>query len=155
MMLKQQGFTLLELLVVLVIFGLLVSLVTPNFIKIYESLRVSYEKDEILSQLSSLSYYAFHQHKTFELTNFPPIKEVKPKDEPKLIVIQTEEEVPPKPEPTKEALPLTLPEGWQIRAKQPIIFYPNGICRGGQIELSYKTQKMAIELLPPFCKPKV
>ncbi|HIE00219.1 MAG TPA: prepilin-type N-terminal cleavage/methylation domain-containing protein [Thiotrichaceae bacterium] len=126
-----KGFTLIELLVVLLLFSLLAGLAIPRLTTMYESTQAAYERDEVLARLGELGYLAFQHRRDFSLMIYPP-------DE--------QEE--------SDEIPLELPEGWQVRAEAPILFFANGACKGGLVYLSHDGQTFEVELEAPFCKPR-
>ncbi|BAP58146.1 type II secretion system protein [Thioploca ingrica] len=145
-----KGFTLIELLVVLLIFSLLAGLVVPRLTKMYESWQMSLERDEVLTQLSSLNYLAFQQRIDFTLTHYPPQADTK-SDNNKSADTKSDNN---KSNDTLNP-PLELPAGWQIRTEQPIIFRANGACRGGIVYLEYSEYTFTAQLEPPFCRAKL
>jgi general secretion pathway protein G len=134
-----KGFTLIELLVVLLIFSLLAGLVVPRLTKMYASWQMTLERDEVLTQLSSLNYLAFQQRINFTLTHYPPQSDTKSDN-------KSDDALNP---------PLEIPTGWQISTKQPIIFRANGACRGGTVYLKYSEYTFTAQLEPPFCRAKL
>ena len=52
----------------------------------------------------------------------------------------------------EQGAPIELPEGWQLIAKNPIIYQPNGVCLGGTVTLSSGQYKEQQELTAPFCQ---
>ncbi len=127
---------------VLLIFSLLAGLVVPRLTRMYDSFQIALQRDDILSQLSSLNYAAFQQSINFTLTNYPPNQDEESNHS------KTKSETTP-------TLPLELPDGWQIRAEKPITFRANGACSGGIIDLEYQEQTFRIQLDPPFCQAKL
>ncbi|OQW93345.1 MAG: hypothetical protein BWK79_11630 [Beggiatoa sp. IS2] len=126
------GFTLLELLVVLVLISLLTGLALPRLASWYSSLEMAYTRDDALARLGSLGYQAFQQGRDFTLTHYPLV-----------------EGAPP--------IPLELPAGWQLYTDAPIHYYGNGLCGGGTVHLFYGGQKQrlaeyTVQLDPPFCQ---
>lgn len=128
--LNAEGYTLIEIVLVLFIVGLLSGLAVPRLTTIYDNLQVAFTRDEIFAQLSHLSYQAFHQARDLTLTTYPLQKQ----------------------ENTQDSLPLELPVGWQIQAKEPILFHANGVCTGGTVYLYYQNLEFRVQLTPPFCQ---
>ena len=52
----------------------------------------------------------------------------------------------------QQGAPFALPEGWKLTAKQPVVYQPNGVCRGGTLELWQGKQRRQITLQAPFCQ---
>lgn len=127
---KKQGFTLLELLVVLFLLSLLTGLTLPYLAKVYDSVQFAYEREEVLMQLSRLSYLAFREHRDFKLVNYPP---------------QSKDDNPPS---------LEWPKGWQITSEAPIDFFANGVCQGGIVQIQYQEKTFKAQLIAPFCQAK-
>ena len=103
---KNGGFTLLELMVVLLIFSLLATFTVPRLTSLYQSIQTAYEREEVLAQLSGLSFSVFQQNRAFDLVSYP-------------LVTTTKNQ-------SNTPIPLELPTGWQIRAEQPIHFFATG-----------------------------
>ncbi|RKZ41272.1 MAG: hypothetical protein DRQ49_05720 [Gammaproteobacteria bacterium] len=131
----QCGYTLLELIVVLVIFSLLAGLALPRLTTMYDSLKMAYERDEVIARLGSLGYLAFQQRRGFDLTIYP---------------LETFE-----PYEIPETFTTELPVDWEIRTKTPIHFFANGVCSGGIVYLYHQGKAFRVELEPPFCEPKL
>ena len=125
------GYTLIEIVVVLVIFSLLAGLAVPRLTTLYDSLQTAYQRDDVLARLSGLGYLAFQQGSDFELTAYPPA------------------------ESTTAKQPLELPDGWQYRTETPIHFFANGACSGGLVYLNYQSREFGVQLEPPFCEPQL
>ncbi len=128
---RQIGYTLIEIVVVLVIFSLLAGLAVPRLTTMYNSLQTAYQRDEVLARLGGLGYLAFQQSRDFDLTAYPPA------------------------ESTTDKHPLELPDGWQLRTETPIHFFANGACSGGVIYLNYQGQEFWAQMEPPFCEPQL
>lgn len=123
----RTGFSLLELLVVLLLISLLTGIIGPRLPLMYDSLRYAYEFEEVHKQISQLGYLARLHGTDYTLRTYPP---------------SSEDFSPP---------PLDLPSGWKLLTAQPIQFNKNGICQGGEIELTYGRKQQLIRLEPPFC----
>ncbi len=127
----QPGYTLIEIVVVLVIFSLLAGLALPRLTTMYDSVQTAYERDEVLARLGGLGYLAFQQGLDFELISYPPEQ---------LALSPTEN------------FPLELPKGWEVRTETPIHFFANGVCSGGEVYLIYQGREFSsVQLEPPFC----
>jgi len=157
---NNSAYTLVELLVVLLIFSLLSGIAVPRLITLYDSMQSAYERDEILSRISSLNYQAFKQGKKFKLTQYPiekqeivALEESAETDtnEEEIEYLETSEESVKVIE-IVEDVPLELPEGWTLRTESPILFRANGVCSGGMIYLQYEQAEFPVKLTPPFCR---
>jgi prepilin-type N-terminal cleavage/methylation domain-containing protein len=132
-----RGYTLLELMIVLFIFALLTGMVAPRLMTMYDSVQAAYQRDDIASQISSLSYQAYQQGINFRFETYP---------------FNTSNE---DYEILKQYIILDIPENWKIIASEPIVFRANGACTGGKVSLQYGEVIYPIELVPPFCRAKL
>lgn len=124
----MRGYTLLELLIVIVLIGLISGLTLPRLSRLYESAMTALERDLVLRQIAGLGYRAYRAGKTIELVSYPL--------------------------PEGKHLPLELPEGWVLTAESPIRYHYNGVCDGGMLILGRGEQKSRWRLLPPLCHPE-
>jgi len=127
----MSGYTLLEMLIVLMIMGFVAGVAAPQLANMYESVQFAYQRDDVLLKISGLGYHAFQRGDEFDLDTYPVAEE------------------------NKETIPLELPDNWRIKAKSPIKYYANGVCSGGDIVLSYHQRHYPIVLTPPFCKATI
>lgn len=52
-----------------------------------------------------------------------------------------------------EGAPLSLPDGWRVTSRTPVLYQGNGTCLGGEIEVWRGSQREArVTLLPPLCQ---
>ncbi|OUD13183.1 pilus assembly FimT family protein [Thioflexithrix psekupsensis] len=124
---KRKGFTLLELLIVLFILGLIAGLALPRLTQVYQTLQVSYQRDDVVAQINRLGFHAFSHSLSFVLSH----------------------------ETTELGLtkaPIEWAEGWSMVTEKPIIYRANGVCEGGRLWLRHATGQWAIQLTPPFCQ---
>jgi len=126
----MSGYTLLEMLIVLMIMGFVAGVAAPQLANMYESVTISQQRKDILKQVSTLSYKAFRQAKKITITNYP------------------------QPSSSKEMnnFPLLLPEKWSVQVDKPILYYENGVCAGGNLTLKYVKVEYLISLSPPLCQ---
>ena len=134
----MRGYTLLELLVVLLLLSLLTGLIMPRLSNLYQSGVRTFQLEDLLQQISGLGYQAYQQGKSYR---WLPAQEVT--DSKKAVL-------PPAFEPP----PLTLPDGWQIDTETAIDYYANGVCTGGIVTLQQAQFKQQWQLEPPLCQPK-
>ena len=126
---QQNGYTLLEMLVVMLLIGLIAGLVLPNLSKLYDSGILAYERNNLLRSLSAISYHVYRQGQAIRLG------------------------VPAKTEDANARQPIVeLPEGWVISADEPIVYRDNGVCLGGELTLIKNSLVQHIRLIPPFCQ---
>jgi len=123
---RVKGFTLLELLIVLLVIGLVAGLVVPRLSNIYDGMVTMYEKDDIMAQLNGLHFKVFQHGQVFDLIEYPL-----PSNMPKL---------------------LELPQGWTLKTETPIRFRSNGACSGGHLKLLHGEDSFVLKLEPPFCR---
>jgi len=135
-----RGFTLMELIIVLLLIGLLASLATPRLVTMYDSVQIRYTRSDIVMQINGLSYYAFQQGKSLTLSHYPltPIE----LSDPTLGLTE---------------LPLMLPPAWSLTTETPLVYQANGACQGGIAYLHYQRQARPVQtfpmrLSPPFCQ---
>ena len=108
----NRGFTLVELLVVMLVIGLVSALVAPNLAAMFAGVQRFTLRDGVVADLASLSFRAFATGQSFELS------------EGKIgVTLRDGDPI------------LVLPTGWKLRAETPIRFSFNGTCSGGVVEL--------------------
>ena len=130
----NKGYTLLEMMIVLFIFALLTGLIGPRLSTMYDSVQGAYQRDEIMSQLSSLSFQAYKKGLNFQFETYP----FRPDNTDYLIL--------------QKHIVLNLPPDWTMVAPQPILFRANGACSGGTVRLTYQALEYKVQLMPPFCQ---
>lgn len=133
----NAGFTLLELLVVLVIGGLLVAVAFPNLQRLYASAERNTERDRVLDQIAALGREAVAQRRAYFLAD---------------------------PERADNGLgdtagtgyapyPLEVPLGWRLRVDEPVLVRANGVCLGGEVTLLHAdAAPRTVRLAPPLCR---
>jgi len=122
----NQGFTLLEIVVVLAILGLVAGVVMPNTATLVGRFQATFERDEVYEQIADLGLQARHSAKGFSLQQYPS---------------------------ADEFLPLQLPAGWSLQAENPIRYRANGFCEGGSLTLTASDIIFKLDLQSPYCQP--
>ena len=134
----QVGFTLLELIVVLVMVSTISAIALPNLVNLYTSASTRLERDSILDQIGAMGEQALLNQKAYVLLSSQKDLETEVLDDPDLAQFH--------------AYPLEIPAGWDIELDEPLITRANGVCLGGEIKLlQNRVEKLQIELAPPFC----
>lgn len=127
----SRGYTLLEMLVVLLMLGLVSGLAVPRLAGLYDRMLFNLERDDVIDQISRLSFLAYREGRAFELLEWPE-----------------------KNSNARNALPreFSLPDGWRVSAKSPVRFLPSGVCSGGEVTISRAEEAQQLFLQPPRCR---
>ena len=134
---NRSGFTLLELMVVLVLLGLIVALTLPNLERLYDSVTRSTERDRILDQLAALGQdTALVGRDRVIVGTTGAVADLDETEARRL----------------GEVLALDMPEGWDLRVDEPLIIRANGVCLGAEVSLLHRGELLdRLDLKPPFC----
>ena len=110
-----SGFTLIEVMVVLLIVGLLASILSPSMQRLANSFQARAEFLEVKRKIQSLSAIAMRSGEAADIMD------------------------------------LELQEGWRVSGD--VVYQPNGVCLGGDLQIAYKEIEFRRqELAPPFCR---
>lgn len=120
---SHTGFTLIELMVVLIIMALMSALVLPKFPAIYEKFLDKGDRDAFNQSLAALGTKAYSARQSIVLTQ------------------------------DNLGQWLDIPSGWEVKIKAPIVYKANGFCLGGQLSYRIKEVEEQINLAPPYCQP--
>lgn len=125
----SSAFTLLEMLVVLALTGLLIAVVAPRLVRIYQAVRASMQRHEVIVRIDALGYRAHAEGLALVLggSGSQDLGEA-------------------------ERAALKLPSGWTVEAPKPIRYLPSGACSGGAVVLRYASVTYHAELTPPLCQ---
>ena len=127
---RQAGFTLLEVLVVLVLVGLLTALAVPNLQRLSQSVEAATRRDAVLADIGALGYRAYVIGQSFELgaaTAATVLRDGNPV--------------------------LFLPAGWRITSEGAVRYSFSGYCAGGSLNLQGPDgNNERLLLQPPLCR---
>jgi len=121
---RVQGFTLIELIVVLVFMGMASAVAFPNMAKMFDGFVLRTERDAVVQELAALGVRAYTR---------------------RTAVILSEENAVDL---------LDLPEHWRVILPGPIYYGASGFCGGGEISLVVGQQRRTYDLAPPYCEPR-
>ena len=117
------GFTLLEMMVVLVLMALAVGMVLPRLDVLVDGFGAASERETVIEAVASLGLVARSQGRRIQFQG------------------QLDE------------LPGEIPSGWQVIAEgQGIVFHPSGACEGGQVRVLGRGREFVYNLAPPRCR---
>ncbi len=123
-----SGFTLLEILLVLLLLGLVSSLIVPRVGVIYDNLVLRGEREELLRAVQALPVDALTRRSDI-VAGFV--------------------------EATGAQL-LSVPDGWDITFSENLVFKANGFCTGGAVRLTHSSERVWRYRLPaPYCEPEL
>jgi prepilin-type N-terminal cleavage/methylation domain-containing protein len=125
---RQRGFTLLEMIVVLAILGLATALVAPAALRSIDTWRRQSEQDALLDQIRALPGNARARGRAVEISDAA------------LAAAQP---------------PLHVAADWTLRVPATWRVHANGVCDGGEVEIGNAHGRRVIEVASPFCDPVV
>jgi general secretion pathway protein G len=127
---QTSGFTLVEILVVLVIVGLLSGIALPRLTALYASVENASHRSAIQDQIEGLGYRAYISGQPIVLDSSGGASEGGTK-----------------------AYPLQLPPGWRIDVSKSLRYSARGICGGGTLIVNDPDGgREAFRLAPPLCR---
>lgn len=150
---RASGFTLLELIVVLVLVSLITMMAAPNLQRLYGAVARTTERNAILDRFANLGRHALLQRRAYLIVGSgapdamqKPSPAADPEDEGAL----SPDHVSPFEQ--HEPYRINLPDGWTLHLPAPILVRANGVCLGGEVALSYNgAPDVRLVLEPPYC----
>lgn len=122
-----RGYTLLEILFVLLLIGLVGSVVVPRVDGLYDSVVLGGEREDILNRLRELPLVARHQGQEVSLSGAT----------------------------AQSLLPADSTLDWTLSASQGLRYRANGFCTGGTVTLNHGSgRSWSYNLEAPFCVPR-
>ena len=135
---RAPGFTLIELVVVLVLVGLVAVLALPNVQRLYEGFTRQAEQGRILNQIAGLGREAMLRGQAFAVYGSGG---------------ESGEESSGGRVSGYASYALELPEGWELNLDRPLLVRPNGVCLGATMTLVHRGATAArVELQAPYCR---
>lgn len=125
---RRDGFTLLEMIVVLAILGLATALVAPSMLRGIDTWRRKAAMDALLDQIRALPGNARNAGRPV-LIDDALLASAKP--------------------------PLRIEEGWTLSAPKPWRVSANGVCENGDVTVTNRYGERTIRVSAPFCDPEV
>ena len=127
----NRGFTLLEMVVVLVLMGIITSLALPGLQKMYDGMASSLSRNELRSVLNTLALDVRAEGRGLEFNNYPADSELLP----------------------KAFLKLMEPLNVSLSMEQPLLITPSGFCPyPGVIQVTKGSQQYSLTLRSPDCR---
>lgn len=153
------GFTLVELLVVLVLVGLVTTLAFPNLERLQGAVTRKTERDYILDQFAGLGREAMLRRRAYVVFGSGGAAETALAGTAK----ETADIAVPRPRDGPagdglglgghERIAIDLPDGWEIRLDEPLLVYANGLCLGAGLSLYHRGEEdVRVDLEPPYCR---
>lgn len=150
---RASGFTLVELIVVLVLVSLMTMMAVPNLRRLYGAVARTTERNVILDRLADLGRQAMLQRRAYLIVGTDTPDETK---RPYSTAHSDDEDGPAServpPFEQHEPYRMDLPDGWTLHLPAPILVRANGVCLGGEVALSYNgAPDVRLVLEPPYC----
>ena len=124
----QDGYSLMELLVVLGLLALVTAIAMPNLVNLYRSFSGALELESIERQINGLGFKAY-------------------KNERQQVLKAQSYDI------ENDFFEIALPEGWRIEVDQPLMYASNGACSGGSLKILYEdVLRKNVYLKPPYCQ---
>ena len=125
----SSGFTLVEILVVLVIVGLIAGISLPRLSTLYASVENAGQRTLIIDQIEGLGYRAYSSGRPIVL------------------------EALGDSEDSVKKYPLQLPPGWRVDVAKPLRYSSQGVCGGGKLTINDPDGgRQAFRVAPPLCR---
>jgi prepilin-type N-terminal cleavage/methylation domain-containing protein len=144
----DSGFTLIEVLVVLVIVAVIGTLAYTYVMPLYARARVAYERDDIERQLLELPQRVRSSGHGGILTS----RSGDDLAEGTLIAVEGTAKSG-NPLEDWQVLRLAVPVPWRLKVAQPIFYHFTGSCEGGTVELALGAETVRYQLTAPLCRP--
>lgn len=141
-MIREYGYTLLEMVVVVAILGLATSLVAPAGWRMAASWRESTQLEEVKKSLASLPLLARDEGRELRMESIS--------ENPDVMVFAAHDASQDSPQ--SDISLIELPEGWTLDFKEPLVVRPNGACSDGRGTLSTPRQTLDFKIEAPFCR---
>lgn len=157
-----RGFTLLELIVVLLLLALVTALAMPNLDRLAAGVARGTERDRILDQFVGLGRQAMLQRRNYVVFGTDAGQDAGP-PAPGGETADAAREEPgrgaagPSSDPflhaDHERYAIDLPEGWKIGLDPPLVVRANGACLGARLTLRHRgAVAVEVDLEPPYCR---
>jgi len=152
----NYGFTLLELIVVLVLLSTITALALPNLTNLYATLGRNTERDEILDQLSALGQKAWTSHTNLVLHGAEDPDQTSAVDSDRRSFSDGSPETRLWERDAGyinfEEYEIDVPTGWKLQFESPLRVLANGVCLGAEVALTHDSgYAFRTTLEPPYC----
>lgn len=144
----RDGFTLLELLVVMAILAGLVAIALPQFNNLFSRVQASFQRTDIEQQLLQLPQQVRESGRSGVLAD--PAEKGGPANAVGNSLARSDGALE-----RVQRLQITLPAGWTMHIPKPLFYHFTGACTGGEIDFSVPPQSFRYVLAAPLCRPQL